>query len=190
VLISLSIRVLAALAAHTEFASCIVFNTNMEDIGIDNICSGSSSKTNNDNNYSNNNTYINVIKFKDNKFIFESLCLLFNYKDLEICQATISLIMRILKSLPMSTKPLLPPKKNENEKITKDLENLLDILGPKPVDGSNGVKGVNTVSEAKPYLSEFSGKCLLRGMYTKLLFNMINFVYVYIYTYVYIYMYL
>jgi hypothetical protein len=140
---------------------------------MDNICNGSSSESNTINNHKSNNNEngsdLNPIKFKDNKFIFESLCLLFNYKDLEISQATISLIMRILRSLPISTKPLLKPskinEKNEHEKISKDLENLLEILGPNPADGPSGVKSVNMVNEAKPYLSEYSGKCLLRGIY-------------------------
>ena len=143
--LSLSVRVLAAAANHAEY----VMNSISFSAPNSNQLIGSG-----------NQAYRPLLA-PDGKLLFESLCELMTRADNTVAHATLSLLMRILKALPLSCGDVEIPKDNPTDSLEEQGKALLEMLGPTP--GVNVKKDTKkNVPDPDPFLLEHSTRTFLR----------------------------
>lgn len=145
--LSLSVRVLAAAANHAEYVTDSI-SFSAENSGTDQPAGRG------------NQTDVSLLT-QDGKLIFDSLCRLMTRAESSVAHATLSLLMRILKALPLSRGDVEIPKENPTDSLEEQGKALLEMLGPSP--------GVNEKKDAKksgpdpdPFLLEHSTRSFLR----------------------------
>ena len=175
-LMSLAVRVLAAASSHESYVTSSISFTPHENESLNNnnnikglekmkISEESSAK----------NVLHDVplsLLTPEGKFKFDFLCSLLSSDDKNTQHAALSLIMRILKSLPLSTTPfVLPTEDNSTEEKCKVL---LELLSPenesenKNESGNEKKKQSFKMIPLIPFLSEHSARMLLKGLLSAL----------------------
>ena len=176
-LMSLAVRVIAAAASHESYVTSSISFTPHENDSLNNNNNNNNIKGLETMKVSEESSAKNVLHdvplsllTPEGKFKFDFLCSLLSFEDKNTQHAALALIMRILKSLPLSTTPfVLPTEDNSTEEKCKVL---LELLSPE-----NENKNENENEKKKqsvkmipliPFLSEHSARMLLKGLLSAL----------------------
>ena len=179
-LMSLAVRVIAAASSHESYVTSSISFTPHENESLNNnnnikglekmkISEESSAK----------NVLHDVplsLLTPEGKFKFDFLCSLLSSDDKNTQHAALSLMMRILKSLPLSTTPfVLPTEDNSTEEKCKVLLELLSPENENKNKNENENKNENDKKKQSvkmipliPFLSEHSARMLLKGLLSAL----------------------
>lgn len=149
-LLELAVRVIAAAANHETYVTQSISFEHTQNTLLNN---SPSKKTVNDTDLLSSN----------GMFKFNSLCSLLSNKSSGTRLAALSLLMRILKSLPLSSTPLsLPSDEGSAEEKCKAL---LEMLKPTECPGVNTPKvPIEKVPPPEPYLKEHSARAFLSAL--------------------------
>ena len=180
-LLSLAVRVIAAAASHDAYVTqCITFQDKEPSItkekekehsstAVSGLISPEKKSTNTGcgtpaRNHQNEGSLLS----SEGLFKFDKLCDLLTNADSSTKSAALSLLMRILKSLPLST-TLLPPI-SEVSSDEEKCKALLELLGPKSEEPGVNAPKVPKVKTVIPdgFLSEHSARMFLRALISNL----------------------
>ena len=180
-LLSLAVRVIAAAASHDTYVTqCITFQDKEPSItkekdeehsstGVSGLISPEKKSTNTGcgtpaRNHQNEGSLLS----SEGLFKFDKLCNLLTNADSSTKSAALSLLMRILNSLPLST-TLLPPI-SEVSSDEEKCKALLELLGPKSEEPGVNAPKVPKVKTVIPdgFLSEHSARMFLRALISNL----------------------
>jgi hypothetical protein len=176
-LLSLAVRVIAAAASHEAYVTAsISFSSTSTSSNNDDVKEFGKMKINTDVSSSGSfekNVAANVpgdvplsLLTPDGKFQFDFLCSLLGSSDNNTQQAALSLIMRILKALPLSTTAFVLP--TDDSSTEEKCKVLLELLSP-----DNEKENENEKEKKKeaakmipliPFLSEHSARMFLKGL--------------------------
>lgn len=177
-LLSLAVRVIAAAASHEVYVTqCITFtDASQQKVKLSSAVTSLPGSISSEEKRSNaphstpvrNRSNGGSLLSSEGQFKFDSLCELLTNADDGVKNGALALLMRILKSLPLST-TLLPPVAEASSDEEK-CKALLELLGPKKDEpGVNGPK-VPAVKTVIPdgFLSEHSARTFLRAVISNL----------------------
>jgi hypothetical protein len=172
-LLSLAVRVIAAAASHETYVTqCITFQDKDTAPTKEAVFSLDPPEKKNSNTgipgtpARNHQNGVSLLS-SEGLFKFDKLCELLTNADTSTKSAALSLLMRVLKSLPLSTTSLPPVPESSDEEKCKAM---LELLGPESeVPGVNAPK-VPKVKTIIPegFLSEHSARMFLRALISNL----------------------
>ena len=182
-LLSLAVRVIAAAASHESYVTASISFSKNEIENKNNTTTSTSAgndgskefekmKINTDvssSGSSEKNVPGNVplsLLTPDGKFQFDFLCSLLGSPDNNTQQAALSLIMRILKALPLSTTAFVLP--TDDSSTEEKCKVLLELLSPEKENGDGNAKEKKKEAVKMipliPFLPEHSARIFLKGL--------------------------
>ena len=184
-LLSLAVRVIAAAASHESYVTASISFSKKENENMNNTSTSSNNDGSNEIEKMKINTDVsssgsseknipgNVplsLLTPDGKFQFDFLCSLLGSPDKNTQQAALSLIMRILKALPLSTTAFVLP--TDDSSTEEKCKVLLELLSPEneKVNENEKEKKKEAVKMIPliPFLSEHSARMFLKGLFCAL----------------------
>ena len=156
--LSLAVRVLAAAASHVQYVMESTHFLQKEDSHAAVRMSGNEEGKDEEAKNEEESSLLTC----DGKLKFESLCRLMRRADSSVAHATLSLLMRILKALPLSHEEVEVPTIDPAELLEDQGKALLEMLGPKTTGVDEKLKTKRNVPDPEPFLSEYSGRIFLK----------------------------
>ena len=180
-LLSLAVRVIAAAASHESYVTASISFSKNEIESKNNTTTSTSASNDGSKEFekmkintdvsssgtSEKNVPGNVplsLLTPDGKFQFDFLCSLLGSSDNNTQQAALSLIMRILKALPLSTTAFVLP--TDDSSTEEKCKVLLELLSPENEKENEKEKKKEAVKMIPliPFLSEHSARMFLKGL--------------------------